>query len=259
MKKVKLFVALFTVIVMAMAPLQGQTADEIITTYLENIGGAEQLKALDGIKINAKLNQMGMELPLEIYQMKDGRTTTIITVQGMTMRDQTFDGETFWGSNQMTMQPEKKDAETTANFKLNLNDFPDALIDYKEKGYTAELLGTETFDGTETFKVKLIKEPHTVDGAEVPDVTFYYFDTEDFVPIAMTMEVKSGPGKGMVQKITYSDYQEVDGLYFAFSWNIGVEGQPQSAPLTIESIELNPIVEDSTFAFPEPAAVETKN
>ncbi len=256
MKTVKLLVAMFALAIMV--PVQAQTADEIVSSYLENIGGVEKLKALEGLKITAKLNQMGMELPLEIYQMKDGRTTTIISVQGMTIKDQTFDGETYWGSNQMTMQPEKKDAETTENYKLNLNDFPDAFIDYKEKGYTVELIGTETFDGAETFKVKLTKEPHTIDGKEVQDDTFYYFDTENFVPIAMTMEVKSGPGKGMVQKITYSDYQEVDGLYFAFSWTIGAEGQPQSAPLTIESIELNPTADDSLFAFPE-TATESKN
>jgi len=57
----------------------------------------------------------------------------------------------------------------------------------------------------------------------------------------------------MVQKVSFSDYQEVDGLYFAYSWTIGAEGQPQSAPLTIEKIELNPTVEDSLFAFPEAA------
>ena len=257
MKTVKFLVAVFAFALMA--PTQAQTADEIVSTYLENIGGVEKLKALKGFKITAKLNQMGQELPLEIYQMEDGRTTTIVSVQGMTFKDQTFDGETFWGNNQMTMQPEKKDAETTENFKLSLNDFPNPFIDYEEKGYTVELVGPETLDGTETFKVKLTKEPHTIDGKEVQDVSFYYFDTENFVPIAVTEEVKSGPGKGMVQKITYSDYQELDGLYFAYSWNIGIEGQPQSAPLAIEEIELNPTAEDSVFAFPEATAVETKD
>ncbi|QCX00080.1 outer membrane lipoprotein-sorting protein [Aggregatimonas sangjinii] len=257
MKTVKIFIALFAFAILA--PAQAQTADEIISSYLENIGGVEKWKALEGMKMTAKLNQMGMELPLEIYRMGDGRTTTIITVQGMTLKDETFDGETLWGSNQMTMQPEKKDAETTANFKLDLNDYPNDFIDYKDKGYVAELVGKESFDGTETFKIKLTKEPHTVDGKEVQDVTFYFFDTENFVPIGISEEVKNGPAKGMVQKISFSDYQEVEGLYFPYSWNIGVEGQPQTAPLMIEEIELNPTVDDSLFAFPEAAATEDKN
>ena len=157
----------------------------------------------------------------------------------------------------MTMQAEKSDAETTANFKLEMNDFPDAFIDYKEKGYTVELLGNETIDGADTFKIKLTKEPVTVDGNEEENVVFYFFDTENFVPIALQTEVKSGPGKGMTQEVTMSDYQEVDGLYFPFSMTQGVKGQP-SAPLTILSIELNPEVDLSAFAFPEATTTEEK-
>ena len=157
----------------------------------------------------------------------------------------------------MTMKAEKSDAEATANFKLNTNDFPDSFIDYKEKGYTVELLGNETIDGTDTFKIKLTKEPITVDGNQEEDVSFYYFDTDNFVPIAVQSEVKTGQAKGMVQEVTFSDYQEVDGLYFPFSMTQGVKGQPGS-PLTIESIVLNPTVEASAFAFPDEIEVEEK-
>ena len=249
MKTVKLCIVLLT---MAFAlPTQAQTVDEIIAGYFESIGGLEKLKSLEGLKITAMVSQMGMEIPMEIVRMKDGRTSTSMAIQGQTYHQQTFDGETLWGHNMMTQQPEKMDAELTENFKLNINDFPNELTDYKEKGYAVELLGKETIEGTETFKVKVIKEPVTVDGKQEDDISFYYFDTENFVPLAMSAEVKSGPGKGMVQKISFSDYQEVDGLYFAHSWSIGAEGQPTTVPMTIEKIELNPTVEETSFAFPE--------
>ena len=70
------------------------------------------------------------------------------------------------------------------------------------------------------------------------------------MPIAIQSEIKTGQGKGMIQEITFSDYQEVDGLYFPFSMTQGVKGQP-GAPITISAIELNPEVDDSVFAFPE--------
>lgn len=249
MKTVKLCFVLLT---MAFAlPTQAQTVDEIIDGYFENIGGLEKLKSLEGLKITAKVSQMGMEIPMEIVRMKDGRTSTSMSIQGQTYHQQTFDGETLWSHNMMTQKPEKMDAELTENFKLSINDFPNEFTDYKQKGYTVELLGKETIDGAETFKVKVIKEPVTVDGKQEDDISFYYFDTENFVPIAMSTEVKAGPGKGMVQKISFSDYQEVDGLYFAHSWSIGAEGQPTTVPMTIEKIELNPAVEATSFAFPE--------
>mgnify|MGYP000471324927 CR=1 FL=1 len=238
-------------------PLQAQTADEIITNYFENVGGLEKLKGLEGIKMNIKMSQQGMEFPVEVVQLSDGRQMTSIDIQGNEMKQNVFDGETLWGTNMMTMKAEKSDAEATANFKLNLNDFPGPFVNYAEKGYTVELLGKETIDGAETFKVKLVKEPVMVDGKEEEDVSFYYFDAENFVPIAVEAEVKSGPGKGMVSFTTMSDYQEVEGFYFPFSMSQGVKGQP-GAPMTIESIELNPEVEEGAFAFPDVMVEEKK-
>ena len=52
-----------------------------------------------------------------------------------------------------------------------------------------------------------------------------------------------------------SDYQEVGGLYMPFSLTQGIKGQP-GAPIVIDSIELNPSVDDSEFAFPEDQSIE---
>ncbi len=248
MKTLKL--VLVALVVGFSTQVNAQTADEILANYFENIGGLENLKKIEGMKMTAKVNNGGMEIPLEIYQFKGGKQLTIINFQGKELKQGVFDGETLWSHNFMTMKAEKSDAETTANMKLNNNDFPDPFIDYKEKGYLVELLGKEDIDGTETFKIKLTKEPITVDGKEEEDVSFYFFDTENFVPIAIQSEIKTGQGKGMIQEITFSDYQEVDGLYFPFSMTQGVKGQP-GAPITISAIELNPEVDDSVFAFPE--------
>ena len=135
------------------------------------------------------------------------------------------------------------------------SDFADPFIDYKEKGYTVELLGKETIDGAETFKVKLVKEPITVDGKQEEDVSFYFFDTENFVPIAAHQEIKSGPAKGQTSETTMSDYQEVNGLYFPFSISQGIK-DGQSQPVIIEAIELNPTVDDAAFEFPKEIAEE---
>jgi len=249
MKTLKLCIVLFTLAFTL--PNQAQTADEIVEGYLEAIGGVDKLKSIEGVKTTLNVSQMGMEIPMEIVRMKDGRTITSMSLQGQTYHQQTYDGETLWGHNMMTQQPEKMDAEMTANFKLSTNDFPNEFVDYKEKGYTVELVGKETLDGTETFKIKVIKEPIMVDGKQEDDIPFYYFDTENMVPLAMTAEVKAGQGKGMIQKISFSDYQEVDGIYFPHSMSVGAEGQPTTVPMTITKIELNPTVEASSFSFPE--------
>ncbi len=230
--------------------LQAQDVDEIVHGYFENTGGMEAWGNLKGIKFNAKVNQGGMEIPLEIVQMSDGRQYTKITFQGTEIKQGVFDGETLWSTNFQTMKAEKSDAETTKNQMLDSNDFPDALYDYKSKGYTVELVGDETVDGAECFKVKVVKEPMTVDGSEVDDVSYYYFDKESYVPIAQESELKQGPGKGTMMQFKMSDYQEVEGLYFPFAMSQGEKGG-QAQPLMIESIEVNPEVSEADFAFPE--------
>ncbi|UJH67274.1 outer membrane lipoprotein-sorting protein [Allomuricauda sp. SCSIO 65647] len=255
MKTIKILT--FVVALALAAPAQAQTADEIISTYFENIGGLENFKQLEGMKLEGNASQQGFEFPFTVLQLKDGRQMFSFTFQGKKIKQGVFDGEILWNTNFMTMKAEKSDAEQTANFKLNTNDFPDSFVDYKEKGYTVELLGNETMDGAETFKIKLVKEPITVDGVQEDDVSFYYFDTENYVPIAVESVVREGPAKGKTAKTIMSDYQEVEGLYFPFSTSQYVDGNLMFS-MTMDNVELNPTVDDAEFAFPEEIAEEKK-
>lgn len=247
MNQTKLF--LITCLLLGGTFLKAQTADEIIQNYLETIGGKEKLMALKGIKMQAKVNQGGLEIPLEIVQMTGGKQYTKITFQGTEFKQGVFDGNTLWNVNFQSMQAEKSDAEETANYKLDINDFPDPFLNYNEKGYSLELVGKETIDGAETFKIKLIKEPKMVDGNQVEDVLYYYFDSEAFVPLAVDSEIKSGQMAGAIQRITFSDYQEVSGLIFPYSMTQGVKDGP-SQPIMISTIEVNPTTSDADFAYP---------
>ena len=130
MKKLTLFT--LTILITSGIVAQDISVDDIIDNYLENTGGIDNWKALKGIKMTAKINQGGMEIPIEIVTMADGRTYTKYSLQGTEIYQNVFDGETLWSVNFQSMKAEKSDTETTDNFKLNLNDFPDSLLDYKQ-------------------------------------------------------------------------------------------------------------------------------
>lgn len=228
---------------------QEPTVDEIISNYLENTGGIEAWKSINGYKMALTMNMNGMEIPIERVQFNDGKQYSKVSLQGMTMMQQVYDGEVLWNTNFQSMKAEKADDETLQNFKLDINDFPDALIDYKEKGYTAELLGTETIEGAECYKVKVVKEPRMNNGEQIDDISFYYFEVESFVVIAVESEMKVGPMAGTVGIATMSDYQEVEGMYFPFSLTQGVKDGP-SQTMTVQSIEFNPEIASEVFSFP---------
>ena len=238
--------------------INAQTVDEIIDNYFENTGGVENWEKIEGIKMNAKVNQGGMEIPIEIVQLKSGKMMTTINFQGQSIKQGVFDGEVLWSTNFMTQKAEKSDEESTNMVKNEMNQFPDPFLNYKEKGFTAELVGTETVDGSETFKIKLTTTPNIIEGKEVPSIAYYFFDNENFVPIQVHEEITVGPGKGMVSEIKLSDYQEAGNVYMPFSMTQGVKGQP-GAPINMDKIEINPTIDDSEFAFPEEELVNEEN
>ena len=228
---------------------QEETAEQIIANYFEQTGGKDAWNKLEGIKMKGSVNAQGMKIPVEMVQMKDGKTMLKINFQGQEIKQGVFDGENLWSTNIMTQKAEASDKETTDNYRKNeAKDFPDPFLNYKEKGYSVELLGKETKEGTECFKIKLTKQPIMVDGKEEENSVTYFFDVDTYVPIAREDEVKQGPMKGQVFTSTMSDYEEVEGLYFPFS--MSQSGQP----ITIESIELNPEIDDAEFKMPADAS-----
>jgi hypothetical protein len=124
------------------------------------------------------------------------------------------------------------------------------LVHYKNLGYSATLLGSEKIEGTDCHKIKLEKKTMLVDGKEVPNVEYYYMDKESNVPVLVETEINSGEMKGKISQTKFSDYQEVNGVYFPFSTTQGLK-DGESQTIQFEKIEVNPTVEEGVFAFPK--------
>ena len=117
----------------------GQSVNEIINEAITKTGGASNWAALKGIKIKAKFDQGGIEFPLEIVQLADGRQYPQLTFQNTEIKQGVFDGNTLWSTDFQTLKAKLAIEETTANVSNDSNDFPDALLNYSRKGYEAEL------------------------------------------------------------------------------------------------------------------------
>jgi outer membrane lipoprotein-sorting protein len=161
-----------------------------------------------------------------------------------------FDGKKSWTTNFMTMEPEESTADDSENARRMANEFPNGLVNYQKLGYTVTLLGSEKIEGTECHKIKLEKKSMLVEGKEVPNIEYYYMDKESNVPLLVETEISSGEMKGKISQSKFSDYQEVNGVYFPFSTTSGLK-DGESQTIQFEKIEVNPTVEDSMFAFPK--------
>jgi hypothetical protein len=229
--------------------LVAQNVDDIIKSYHEAIGG-KKWDAVNGMRMTANVEQGGMKIPVEVVTLRDGRMYTKVTFMGNTMTMAAFDGEKSWSTNFMTMEPEESAADASENAKRATKEFPNALINYKSLGYTATLLGTEKVEGADCHKIKLEKKTMLVEGQEIPNVEFYYLDKENNVPVLVEAEIKEGEMKGKISQSKFSDYQEVNGVYVAYSTSNGVKDE-MSQVIQFEKIELNPTFDEKDFKFPK--------
>lgn len=230
---------------------QAQTAEDIVTNYIENIGGQEAWNAVENMKVTGIGRQQGVDYPFVATYMKDGRYVIEVDLQGTPFIVEAFDGKSSWAMNFQTQKAEAADSETSLNTKNGAQDeIVSPFFNYSDKGYKVELLGKDTWEGSEVYKVKLIMTPVVVDGKEEENTEIFYFDTENFVPIASEEKVTSGPAKGAMAQTLYSEYQEVDGKYMAFTQinkfngNVGLE-------MLVKSVEFNVEVDENIFKIPE--------
>jgi len=246
-----LFIAL---LLLAFTPITtAQTADEILANYFENTGGMEAWKNVKSMKTTGDAMMGGQTYPFVQTMTEEGKMVVNVDLQGMNFVPQAFDGDQMWTTNFQSMEAEAMDEETSVNYKNNeANEFPDPFLNYKDNGYTVELAGEETMEGTECFKIVLTKKPVMVDGVEKPNVNTYYFDKESFVPIVSESTINSGPMAGMTTQTVYSEYLEAGDLYLPFSIAQKFNGQVGQT-IKISEVQFNTEIDGTTFKMPEPA------
>ncbi len=242
MRKVWILAAalLFAVSAVAAEP----TAQEILAKNAEAKGGIEKLRALKSIRVSGKMSLGGgMEAPVVITKARPEKMRMEFTVQGMT-GTQAFDGTTGW----MVMpfmgkkDPETVPAEMLKDMKEQA-DFDGPFIDSEKKGYKVELLGKAEVEGTQAYKLKLSR-----DG----DDTIVYIDADSFLEIK-TEGKRKMQGQEIETETSIGNYKEFDGFLFATQIDMKAKGAPGGQTITLDKVEINPVVADDAFAMPKKA------
>lgn len=237
MKRIILPVALLLI-----APcLFGQDVDKIINAYFKNSGGIDNWKNLQSMKIKAVMDQGQMQLKMTIYQTRDNMQRVEVQMQGQTII-QAHDGETGWMINPMmgSQSPVKMPQEMFE--QMNQQKFESEFLDYKKKGHSVELEGTEAIEGHEAYKVKLTKQNG--------DIEYYFFNVENYVPVMQRQVVKYGPGKGQQTDTYIGDYRDVNGFLMPYYIDTRMNGQ-SVMKMTVEEYILNEDIDRSLFKMPD--------
>ncbi len=201
------------------------TAEKVLENYLNAIGGATQVAAIQTAKISMDANVMGTALTIAfVYDSQNGRYGQKLSIGGNVMQKTTLangKGSMSVQGNSMEMTPAQ-----LAEAQLNSYLFPEAV--YKANGYTATLEGLKDVDGKPAYKVVIA----TASGAKL---TNYYAQDSG-------LKIKyENPASGDTY---YGDYQATNGVLLPMSWTIKSPQIPVPLEAKVTSLELNvPVTE----------------
>jgi len=235
------------VLALAAAPLAAQTAqtptlDQILDKHFEAMGGKDKIAAIQSAKLDIKQVFGPQEVPATIIWERPNKIRMEFTLQGMT-GIQAYDGTSAWqvmpflGKN----DPEQVTGDDLKDIVQNADLIEGPLYNWKEKGHKVELLGEETVEGTPAWKLHLVRK----DG----DEETIWLDKDAYVEIKS--EATRTRGDKQVQfESSYGDYKEVQGLLFPFTISQKVKGTDQGGTITVNSIEIDPKLDEAIFTMP---------
>jgi hypothetical protein len=235
----------FALVIAPLAVLAGtsrtQTVDEIIAKNIQAHGGMEKLKAVRTLRTTLKFSDGSFRAQFRQENKRPGKVREEFIIQGMA-NIRAYDGKTGW---QISPFGGRKDPDLMSQDDMKSlivdGDIDGPLVDYKEKGHKAELVGHDSMEGTDCYKIKL--------SMKNGDIRYYYLDTDSYLELKLEIQTTI---RGALQEseVYYGDYEQVNGIYYPFAVEQAQKGDSSRQQFSVEKIEQNVDLDDSLFAMP---------
>jgi outer membrane lipoprotein-sorting protein len=230
-------------------PLTGvaraQTADDVVEKHLAALGGRDALSKLTSRKssgtVSVTMSAGVIPGSIETYAKAPNKVRAVTKLDlsafgaGEMTVEQLFDGTTGYTLNSMN-----GDAEITGAQLENMrnNQFPSALLHYKDAGATVEILPKEKVGDRDAIVLRVTSKT----GSPVR----MYLDAETYLPIKTVAKINVPQAGGDVDQTSeYSDYRVVDGVKVPFQI---VNANPiQSLTIKLTKVEHNVAIDDAMF------------
>lgn len=218
--------------------------DEIISSNLIARGGKERIQALNSIRETGTATASGGRVARVVYEIKrPGLFRLEFSSQGTTAVF-AHDGETGWRVAPLDglFEPQAIKPGTDSAAGIDERDIEGPLVNWREKGHLVELVGREMLAGGDAFKLELSLK----DGSKRYD----YIDVESR-QIVRSDITRTIQGRSGVLVDTFSDFRETGGLVFPHVIETRIKDRPKVIRIVVETIELDPDLDDTRFRMPE--------
>ena len=215
-----------------------QTAEEIVSKNLQAKGGLTRIRAVQTVRQTSRMSMQGMDAQVTMLGKRPNLMRQEIVIQGQTVV-MAYDGTTPWMINPL-IGSTNPIALTGAEGDLTREQsaFDGPLVDYKERGSTLELVGTEAVGTTKAFHLKLTSKAGIVQHV--------YVDTTTMLD---TLIVSEGVGPGKLEQ-ELLDYRDVEGIKVPFTIRAKNNGVVQFE-IKVEKVEFNTKIDDAVFKMPK--------
>jgi hypothetical protein len=240
MKTMRLFVLALAAILLA-GSASAQTADEIISNYIKAIGGKEKLSKLTSVYTEATIDAMGMQGTVKTTQLNGKGQRQDIDIAGAVITN-CFNDKGGWSINPMagsTTAESMPDAQYNQGKDQILIGAP--MINYAEKGYKVELVGSDSVAHKAVFKLKLTSPTN--------NTSVYCFDKSTFFIVQSTTQSEM-QGQTIENVLTFSDYRDTGGYFVPYKIDMDMAGGQFTMSMTVTKVELDKQVDETIFAKP---------
>ena len=214
----------------------------LVARNVDARGGAEAWQAVSSLRLTGQMDVgHGMQVPYVLEQKRPGKMRLEFVFDGETAV-QSSDGKTGW-----KLQPFRGRTAPEPMTEAELRETVDSadpyglLYDYAARGLTVELLGQEPVAGQDTFKLKVTLPM----GGE----RWMYLDAETALEVKLEA-MRTVSGREQLVETSYYDWQETDGLLIPRRQETLTVGDTETHFLTVESVTVNPPLDDARFAMP---------
>jgi hypothetical protein len=209
----------------------GLTAEKVIGTYIDAIGGTKNLQSVKSLKFVANADFQGNTLVLTSI-VKVPKSLTTVSFGGMGVQKVVTDGKDVLMIGQGQKVPvDDKDKETYL-----ASGSPAIELLYQSMGAKLTLKGIEKVDDKDAYVV----EVNFPKGAKITD----YFDPQTGLKV-QSVSIQKGPQGEVAVPTKFSDYRDVKGIKIPYL--ISQSFGPMVLKFVVQSAEVNGTVDDSIF------------
>ena len=187
-----------------------------------------------------------VQLPF-VNELKRGRKSRVELEFAGKTAIQVYDGTNGWlvrpYLNRNDIEPFTAEQLHSESQSADIDGY---LVDYASKGSKVELDGVEKVEGKDAYKLKVTQKSG--------DVKYIWIDAQSFLDVRVSGQQRRMDGKLRNVYVYQRDFRSVNGLMVPFTLETVVDGYRGTHKTVLESVVINPKLEDSLFTKPQVAA-----